>query len=202
MPHRLRLFLQWFSEGLEGSCTSSYDGTQSPSGSSEVWHKVTFTGDWIFSADAKHQLAHRSQQIEVFHGTSPTSLVEILKFGGMKDGSVHLSTSHTPWCCMGADRFDAATQNAFGAQGCLVQLVVHGQRHNYQTVKSLPELAQVPPEEDWRKVFLDEAPGRIITWRGTFYMKANATEVKGFLIRDDKLEALARVSHDRKRRRR
>ena len=33
-------------------------------------------------------------------------------------------------------------------------------------------------------------------------MKANATVLKGFLIREDKLEALARVSYDRARRRR
>ena len=49
---------------------------------------------------------------------------------------------------------------------------------------------------------VDAAPGRIISWRSTFYMKADATEVEGFLIRDDKLEALARVSYDQARRRR
>ena len=103
---------------------------------------------------------------------------------------------------MGAATFDAATKNSFGGQGCLVHLVVHGQRHNYDTVRRLQELDQLGPDEDWRKVFLDAAPGRIISWKGTFYMKADATEVKGFLIRDDKLEALARVSYDRKRRRR
>ena len=57
-------------------------------------------------------------------------------------------------------------------------------------------------DEDWRQVFLDAAPGRIISWRGTLYMKADATVLKGFLIRDDQLEALARVSYSRARRRR
>ena len=83
-----------------------------------------------------------------------------------------------------------------------LDLVVHGQHHNYHTVRKRPEWGRLGPDEDWRQVFLDEAPGRIISWRGTFYMKADATEVKGFLIREDMLEALARVSYDRRRRRR
>ena len=103
---------------------------------------------------------------------------------------------------MGAATFDSATKNSFGGQGCLLHLVVHGQRHNYDTVRKPLELQRLGPEEDWRQVFLDAAPGRIISWRGTLYMKADATELKGFLIRDDQLEALARVSYDRARRRR
>ena len=163
---------------------------------------MTTTGDLILAADEKHQQAHRSQQYEVFHGTTPNSLVQIMKYGGVKDGSVHASTSHTPWCCMGAATFDSATKNSFGGQGCLVHLVVHGQRHNYDTVKSKTEWERLGPDEDWRKVFLDAAPGRTISWKGTFYMKANVTEVKGFLIRDDELEALGLVSYGRPRRRR
>ena len=73
------------------------------------------------------------------------------------------------------------TTNSFGRQGSLVHLVVHGQRHNYDTVRKLPELERLGPDEDWRKVFLDAAPGRIISWRGTLYMKADATVLKGFL---------------------
>ena len=103
---------------------------------------------------------------------------------------------------MGAATFDAATKNSFGGQGCLVHLVVHGQRHNYDIVRRLPELERLGPDEDWRKVFLDAAPGRIISWKGIFYMKADATEVKGFLVRDDKLEELAPVSYGWARRRR
>ena len=83
-----------------------------------------------------------------------------------------------------------------------MQLVVHGSRHNYNTVKNCRELKQVGADEDWRENFLDAEPGRIITCKGSYYMKAEATEVKGFLIRQDKLEELARVSYARKRRRR
>ena len=80
--------------------------------------------------------------------------------------------------------------------------MVHGRRHNYGTVKKLPELGRLGPDEDWRQVFLDAAPGRIISWRGTFYMKADATELKGFLIREDKLEELAWFASSTQRHRR
>ena len=73
------------------------------------------------------------------------------------------STSHTPWCCMGASKFDAATQNSFGGLGCVVHLVVHGQRHAYNTAMRSPESELLGPNEDWRKNFLEAAPGRIIS---------------------------------------
>ena len=40
---------------------------------------------------------------------------------------------------MGATTFDAAAKNSIGGQGCLVHLVVHGQRQNYDIVKRMPE---------------------------------------------------------------
>ena len=87
-----------------------------------------------------------------------------------------------------ASTFEASTKNSFGMEGWLVHLVVHGQRHSYDKVKRRPELERIDPDEDWRQVFLDAEPGRIINWKGNLYMKANGTEVKGFLIRDDKLK--------------
>ena len=71
------------------------------------------------------------------------------------------------------------------------------QRNNYNTVLKSRNWDGLAEGEDWRQVFLDEQHGRIISWKGTFYMKANATELRGFLIRNDKLDVLARATSDR-----
>ena len=64
--------------------------------------------------------------------------------------------------------FDAATKISFTGLGCFVRLVVHGQRHNYDTVRRLPESELLSPDEDWRKNFLDAVPGGIISRKGTY----------------------------------
>jgi len=194
--------MEWLDARHDGGSTSYYVGTQSPHGKSDLWHKVAITGNWVRAADESHQRSHHSQVLEVFHGTSPNALVQILKYGGMKDGSVHVGQSHTPWCCMGCDTFSKATENSLGQQGCLVHLVVHGQRHRYGTVQKRADLADIGLRKDWRAEFLDREPGRTITSRGTIYMKANATELQGFFVRDDKLAELARMSYQRLRGRR
>ena len=43
------------------------------------------------------QGSQHSEQLEVFHGTTPNSFVEIMKTGGMMNGKIHAATSHTPW---------------------------------------------------------------------------------------------------------
>ena len=80
-----------------------------------------------------------------------------------------------------------------------MRLVVHGQRHNYDTVRRLPESELLSPDEDWRKNFLDATCA--FSWKGSYYMKAEDLEVTGSLIRDDQLDELARVSYAMKRRR-
>ena len=69
-----------------------------------------------------------------------------------------------------------------------MHLVVHGQRNAYNTARKSAQSRQETPDQDWRKNILEALPGRIITYQGSSYMKAEATEVKGFLIRHDKLD--------------
>ena len=128
--------------------------------------------------------------------------MESLKYGGRKDDAVQGANSRTPWCCMGAAAFHEATKNPFGGQGWRLQLVVHGQRHNYGTVEKHREWERLGPDKDWRQVFLDAAHGRFMSWEGTFDIKANTTEVRGFFIPEDKLDAVARVSDSRPHKRR
>ena len=202
-PFQLRKFIDWLNRKHGLASETTYKGTLSPTDNKdEVWHEVTTTGDWITSAEEKHVRAHHSEQLDVFHGTAPNSFGEIMKTGGMKNGKIHAETSHTPWCCIGSSTIDKATQNSFGDKGCLVHLVVHGQRNAYNTSRKSAESRQVTPDQDWRKNFLEALPGRIITYQGSNYMKAEATEVKGFLIRHDKLDQLAGASYARKRGRR
>ena len=59
-------------------------------------------------------------------------------------------------------------------------------------------LARLSDDEDWRQVFPDTLV-RIISYKGSFYMKADATQVTGFLTRDDKLEELAEARRTRMR---
>ena len=57
-------------------------------------------------------------------------------------------------------------------------------------------------KEDWRQLFLEAEPGQFLAWKGMLYMLAEATEMRGFFIRDDVLDSLANVSYARPRRRR
>ena len=179
----------------EGLSTVRCEDQHDADGHSEVRQQVSTTEDEILAADEKHEQAQHSQPHEVCHGTTPHKLVEIRKYVGMKDGAVPATKSHTPWCWRGAAVFDAASKNASGRQGCLVQLVVYGQAHSYDTVKELPDSQRLGAEEHWRQVYVEASHGRLIIWSGTFCMKASATEVRGFLIRGETLDAVARVSY-------
>jgi len=168
-----------------------------------LWHKISTTGDIVAAADEKHRDAHRSHTTDVFHGTTPHRLVKILKSGGLKDGSVDGKHSHTPWCCMGCSSFEAGTKTSFGMQGVVVELLVYGNRNNYNKVQKKPAWDRINhDEEDWRQLFLDGSPGQFLTLRGTFWMKADATEMRAIFIREDELDALARVSYKRPHRHR
>ena len=83
-------------------------------------------------------------------------------------------------------------------------LAVYGERNAWNTArkKVWEDDPKLPDGFEWRKKFLYDEPGRIITSQGSFYMREEATEIQGFLVRDDKLEQLAWVSYARKRRRR
>ena len=135
-PEQLRKFFHWLNakHGLPSETT--YSGTIYPKEKpDEVWHVVKLEGEWIYSAAAEHVNAHHAIQSPVYHGTSPNSAVKILLTGGVKNGKVHGECSHTPWCCMGNESFDKASQSSFGARGCLVFLAVYGERNAYKKSK-------------------------------------------------------------------
>ena len=170
---------------MKAPIEARYEGTQFPAGKlDEAWHEVTTTGDWIIPAEEQHLSAHRSEQLNLYHGATLNRLVEIMKFGRVENSS-DASACRSGQCLVSCSTFDAA----FTGLGCLVRLVV----------RRLPESELLSPDEDWRKNFLDAACA--FSWKGSYAMKAEYLEVTGFLVRDDQLDELARVPYAMKRRR-
>ena len=196
-PHQLREFMDWFHRLYRGTLT--YLGIQSPEGTDQVWHQVTASGDITLAAEDKHIDAHRSTPTTVYHGATANRLVRILQFGGLENGAGDGEKSPTPFCCRGCDNFLQATKTSFGQQGCVVHLVVYGTRNNWDTIKGKRD---VNKKEDWRQLFLDAEAGQFLAWQGNLWMKAEGTELRGFLIRDDVLDSLAKVSYARSHKRR
>ena len=108
-PIQLKRSVEWLNVVLGGAVEATYEGTKSPGGNlDEVWHEVTTTGDWIIPAEEQHLSAQRSEQLNVYYGTTPHRWVEIMKCGRVENSSVHASTSRTPWCLVGCSTLDAA----------------------------------------------------------------------------------------------
>ena len=160
--------------------TWSYEGKVLLAG--KEWHQVQLGGNHVLPADERHVNAHWAEEISGFHGTSPNALAEILKFGGLKEGKVH-DSSHAPFAVLDSE----ATACSTYAQGVFVEAIVYGHRHGYYTVGKTARARQMSGDEDWREQFLNAGPGRIITWKGTLYAKAAATQLHRFFIREDEL---------------
>ncbi len=187
------LFFNWLkSESVDYAC--EYKLKLKLAGAE--WFKFSLSGHHIRKVNLEHSNAHWSKKHHGFHGTTPNALVEILKHGGLKEGSVHVE-SHCPWAVLLWDDRVKCAASSYAA-GAIVEVIVMGHRNAYNTVRARPIDDST---RDWRDSFLKE-PGRIITWKGSMYCKADATELVNIYVKETAVATLGYVSFNRSHKRR
>ena len=74
--------------------------------------------------------------------------------------------------------------------GAIVEALVYGERHAYNTISKRAWGRNDDPDEDWREQFLCGKPGRVLTYKGTFYARADATQLIAVYITSAALSIL------------
>ena len=111
-----------------------------------------------------------------------------------------MANTHCPYAVLVNDDRERCATGTF-QNGVMVEVIVHGARHGYDTVRRQMWKEAHDSKNDWREEFL-HVPGRIISWKGILYCKERAMQVVGLYLTRAGVNGLSNVTFARSHRHR